>query len=58
MPSSPDPQAAARAAFIAPETRFLDLPRPLQLEQGGELPVRPGAFCANEAARRGPAAEV
>ncbi|MBI5067647.1 MAG: homoserine O-acetyltransferase [Deltaproteobacteria bacterium] len=40
MSSSPDPQAAARAAFIAPETRFLDLPRPLPLEQGGELPVR------------------
>jgi homoserine O-acetyltransferase len=35
-----DPQAPARAAFIAPETRFLDLPRPVALELGGEIPVR------------------
>src|SRR6266545_4967908 len=35
-----DPQAPARAAFISPETRFLDLPRPLALELGGEIPVR------------------
>jgi homoserine O-acetyltransferase len=35
-----DPQAPARAAFVAPETRFLDLPRPLALELGGEIPVR------------------
>ncbi|HEY7725160.1 MAG TPA: homoserine O-acetyltransferase, partial [Anaeromyxobacteraceae bacterium] len=40
MARSADPQATARAAFVAPETRFLDLPRPLRLERGGELAVR------------------
>jgi len=35
-----DPSAPARAAFVAPETRHLDLPQPLPLELGGELPVR------------------
>ncbi len=35
-----DPQASARAAFIAPETRFADLPAPLALELGGAIPVR------------------
>ncbi|WP_176064505.1 homoserine O-acetyltransferase MetX [Anaeromyxobacter diazotrophicus] len=33
-----DPGAAARAAFIAPETRFVELRAPLPLELGGELP--------------------
>jgi homoserine O-acetyltransferase len=39
--SSDRPQGAgpgaARAAFMSPETRFLDLPGPLPLEQGGQL---------------------
>jgi len=39
-PPTTDPTAPARAAFIAPETRFLDLPRPLPLELGGEVAVR------------------
>ncbi len=39
-PPDPDPLAAARAAFVAPETRTLDLPRPLALDLGGELQVR------------------
>jgi homoserine O-acetyltransferase len=40
MPSPPpgDPGAPARAAFVAPETRFLDLPGELPLELGGSLP--------------------
>jgi homoserine O-acetyltransferase len=40
VPPAADPQATARAAFVAPETRFLDLPRALRLERGGELAVR------------------
>jgi homoserine O-acetyltransferase len=35
-----DPQAPARAAFVAPETRYLDLPGPLALDLGGEIAVR------------------
>src|SRR5512138_3007529 len=31
--------AAGRAAFISPETRFLDVPGPFALELGGELPA-------------------
>jgi homoserine O-acetyltransferase/O-succinyltransferase len=41
MPSpetSSDAAAAARAAFIAPETQWLDLAAPLPLEIGGALP--------------------
>jgi homoserine O-acetyltransferase/O-succinyltransferase len=38
VPSSPiDPGAPARAAFIAPETRWVELPRPLPLDLGGAL---------------------
>jgi homoserine O-acetyltransferase len=40
MASHSDPQAPARAAFIAPETRYLDLPQPLPLDLGGALRVR------------------
>ena len=39
-PPSADPQAPARAAFVAPETRFLELPGAFRLERGGELAVR------------------
>src|SRR5512137_1440511 len=35
-----DPLASARAAFVAPGTRTLDLARPLPLDLGGELAVR------------------
>src|SRR5512136_1244255 len=34
----PDP-AAGRAAFMSPETRFLDVPGPFELELGGALPA-------------------
>ena len=34
----PDPLPPARAAFIAPETRWFVLPGPLNLEMGGRLP--------------------
>jgi homoserine O-acetyltransferase len=32
------PPGAGRAAFVSPETRFLDLPGPFPLELGGQLP--------------------
>ena len=37
-PESPPP-GAGRAAFVSPETRFLDLPGPFALELGGALPA-------------------
>ena len=38
QPPPDDPRAPARAAFIAPETRWIDLPRELPLDLGGALP--------------------
>jgi homoserine O-acetyltransferase len=40
----PDPLPPARAAFIAPETRWFELPAPLDLELGGRLPRVQVAF--------------
>lgn len=40
----PDPLAPARAAFIAPETRWLDIPEGMTLESGGRLPHVQVAF--------------